>query len=124
METRAERFPAGIAGGGATGAGIAESAIRVSVSLVRPLISGAAAFVSVFRMAECGADIGFTGSNGFAGVFEGEVMLIAPACFSCAKISGAARFGAETDAGAFGLRELSSLAVSCSFGRSGCEAAS
>ena len=32
IETRAERFPAGIAGGGATGAGVAESAMSVSFS--------------------------------------------------------------------------------------------
>jgi len=123
IETRAERFPAGIAGG-ATGAGVAESAIRVSLSPARPPTSGAAAFVSIFCAAACGADIGFTGSSGFAGACEDEAMLIAPVCFSSAAISGAARFEAASDARFFGRRDVSSSDVSCNFGRSGCEPAS
>jgi len=123
IETRAERFPAGIAGG-ATGAGVAESAIRVSLSPARPPISGAAAFVSVFCGAARGADIGFTGSTGFAGACEDEAMLIAPACFSSAAISGAAAFEAASEARVLGRKDVSSAAVSCSFGRSGCEPAS
>ncbi len=124
IETRAERFPAGIVGGGATGAGVAERAIRVSLSPARPPMSGAAAFVSVFCGAARGADIGFTGSSGFDGVCEDEAMLIAPACFSRAEISGAATFEAASDAGVFGRSDVSSTAVNCSFGRSGCGLAS
>ena len=124
IETRAERFPAGIAGGGATGAGVADSAMRVSFAPARPPTSGAAAFVSVFCGAARGADNGFTGSSGFAGACEDEAMLIAPACFSSAAISGAATFEAASDARVFGRRDVSSAAVSCSFGRSGCEPAS
>jgi len=119
IDTCAERFPAGIAGGGATGAGVAERAIRVSPSPARPPMSGAAAFVSVFRAAARGADIGFTGSSGFGGAWEDGAMLIAPACFSSAEISGAATFVAASDAGVFGRRDVSASAVSCSFGRSG-----
>jgi len=123
IETRAERFPAGIAGG-ATGAGDAESAISVSGSPGRPLISGAAAFDSVFCIAARGADIGFTGSRGFAGACEDAEMSIAPASFSVAEISGAATFAAESDAGVLGRNDVSSVALSCSFGRSGWELAS
>src|SRR5580658_7162259 len=95
IETRAERFPAGIAGGGATGAGAAESATRrVSLSPARPPMSGAAALVIVFCGTVRGAAIGFTGSSGFGGACEDEAMLIAPACFSNAEISGAATFEA------------------------------
>lgn len=124
IATRAERFPAGIAGGGAAGPGVAESAMIVSVSPVRPAISGAAAFISPFRGAERGADMGFTGSSGLAGTRADEAMLIAPAAFSRTEISGAAAFEADSDAGAFGRSEVSSFAVSCSFGRSGCAFAS
>jgi len=123
IETRAERFPAGIAGG-ATGAGVAESAMIVSFSPARPPTSGAAAFDSDFRGAARGADIGFTGSMGFAGACEDEAMLIAPACFSSAAISGAATLDVANDARVFGRSEVSSAVVSCSFGRSGCEPAS
>src|SRR5580704_3713203 len=59
IETRAERFPAGNAGEGATGAGVAESAMRVSFSPARPAKSGAASFASAFRGVARGADIGF-----------------------------------------------------------------
>src|SRR5580692_13175228 len=65
IETRAERFPAGIVGGGATGAGVAESAIRVSLPPARLPMSGAATFASVLRGVARGADIGFTGNRGF-----------------------------------------------------------
>jgi len=123
IETRAERFPAGTAGG-ATGAGVAERAIRVSLPPALPPTSGTAAFVSVFCRDARGADIGFTGSSGFGGACEDEAMLIAPVCFSRAAISGAARFEAASDARFFGRRDVSSAAVSCSFGRSGCEPAS
>ena len=44
--------------------------------------SGAAAFASAFCAAARGADIGVTGSSGFAGARADEAMLIAPACFS------------------------------------------
>ena len=123
IETRAARFPAGIAGGG-TGAGVAESAISVSLLPARPPTSGAVAFVSVFCGAARGADIGFTGSSGFVGACRDEAILIAPACFSGAEISGAAAFEAARDAGVFGRRDPSSFAVSCGFGRSGCRPAS
>jgi hypothetical protein len=70
-------------------------------------MSGAAALVSVFCGAARGADMGFTGSSGFGGACEEEAMLIAPACFSGAEISGAAAFEAASDAGAFGRSEVS-----------------
>ena len=124
METRAERFPAGIAGGGATGAGVAESAMSVSLSPVRPPMYGAAALASAFRGVARGADIGFTGSSGFGAACEDEAMSIAPGCFSSGEISGSATFEALTGAGVFGRKEVSSLAVSCNFGRSGWRLAS
>ncbi len=124
IETRAERFPAGIAGGGATGAGVAESAMSVSFVLARRPTSGAATFASTFRGVARGADIGFTGKSGFGGACEDEAMLIGPVCFSSVKISGAATFEALRDAGVFGRRDVSSFAVSCNFGRSGWRAAS
>ena len=124
IKTRAERFPAGIAGGGAEGAGVSERAIRVSPSPVRPPMSGATVFVSVLRGAARGEDIGFTGSSGLGGTCEDEAMLIASECFSSAEISGAATFEAASDARVVGLRDVSSFAVSCSLGRSGWEAAS
>jgi len=124
IETRAERFPAGIAGGGATGAGVAESAIRVSLPPARLPMSGAETFASTFRVAACGADIGFTGNRGFGAACEDEAMSIAPGCFSRADISGAATFAALSDAGVLGRRDVSSFALSCSFGRSGCNSAS
>ncbi len=124
IETRAERFPAGIAGGGATGAGVAESAMSVSLPPARRPTSGAATFEFTFRGVARGADIGFTGKSGFGGVCEDEAMLIGPGCFSSADISGAVTFEALRDAGLFGRKEVSSFAVSCNFGRSGCRAAS
>ena len=124
IETRAERFPAGIAGGGA-GAGVAESAMKVSVSPVasanfRRRSVRSPFFASLAR----GADIGLTGRSGFDGACEDEAMVITPACFSCGTISGAAASATATDAGDLGRRLVSSFAVSCSLGRSGWEAAS
>jgi len=51
-------------------------------------------------------------------------MSIAPVCFSVAEISGTATFAAESDAGILGRNDVSSVALSCSFGRSGWKLAS
>jgi len=51
-------------------------------------------------------------------------MSIAPVSFSVAEISGAATFAAESDAGVLGRKDVSSVALSCSFGGSGWELAS
>src|SRR5579863_6034960 len=74
IETRADKFPAGIAGGGATGAGVAERAMSVSAPPARLPTSGAATLASAFRSAALGADIGFTGSRGFGAACEDEAM--------------------------------------------------
>src|ERR1700704_4868212 len=91
IETRAERFPAGTDGGGATSAGVAESAINVLASPAGCCAnSGTAAFVSPLWRAACGADMGLTGRAGLTGACADEAMLISPACFSGVEISGAA----------------------------------
>ena len=65
MEIRAERFPAGIAGGGATGAGVAERAISVLLSpKYARRFRAPPPFVSPFWVAAGrGADIGTNGKN-------------------------------------------------------------
>src|SRR6266853_356417 len=68
IETRAERFPAGTDGGGATSAGVAESAINVSASPAGCCAnSGTVAFVSPLWRAARGADMGLTGRAGLSG---------------------------------------------------------
>src|SRR6266404_255608 len=83
IETRAERFPAGTDGGGATSAGVADSAINVSASPAGCCAnSGAAASVSPLWRAARGADMGLTGRAGLSRACADEAMLISPACFS------------------------------------------
>src|ERR1019366_897294 len=119
IEMRAERFPAGIAGGGATGAGVAERAISAPLSTLRPAISGAAAFVTLFCGAACGADIGLTGRTGFGGACADEAVLMAPASLSGTATSGAATSEAARGAGVLGRMAASCSTVSCNFGRTG-----
>ncbi len=118
MEIRAERFPAVIAGGGA-GAGVAESAIKVELSDVRLVISGAAASRSPRCADACGADIGLTGRSGLDGACLEEAMLIAPECCSNAGTSGAEVSTSVRCAGVMGR-----MTVRLSFGRIGWESAS
>src|SRR3977135_2047347 len=102
IEPRAERFPAGTAGGGATSAGVAESAINVLASPAGCCAnSGTAAFVSPLWRAECGADMGLTGRDGLSGACADEAMLISPACFSGVDISGSAGYGGTPRGGGF-----------------------
>ena len=125
IERRAERFPAGTDGGGATGAGVAESAIRVLPSpVVCCAISGAAAFVSPLCRAARGADIGLIGRTGLGGACADEAMSISPACFSCTNTSGTTAFCARLDAGDFGRIAASCSGVSRNFGRAGSDPAS
>ena len=113
MEIRADRFPAGIAGGGAR-VGVAESAINVVLLAVCAAISGAAEFRSPRSAAARGTDIGLTGTIGLGGACAEAAMLIAPICFS-----GAARSGAEASGAARREGVLGRMAVSTSLGRAG-----
>src|ERR1700687_808459 len=125
IEMRAERFPGGTEGAGATGAGVAESAIRVLLSPVSCCaISGAAAFVSPLCCAARGADMGLTGRTGLGGACADEAMLISPACFYNADTSGVAVFWITLDAGTFGRIAASCSGVSRHFGRAGSDPAS
>src|SRR5258707_2135487 len=91
IEIRAERFPGGMDAGGATGAGVADRAIKVVASPADCCVnSGAAAFLSSLCGAVRGADIGFTGRAGLGGACVDEAILISPALFSGVSISGAA----------------------------------
>ena len=124
IEIRAERFPAGISGGGAAGPGVAESAIRVFAAPVEPVsISGAALEVSAWRCATRGADIGFTGKTGFGGALADEAILIVPSCFSGVSTCGMAASTVLTGTGALGRIAARCSAVNCSLGRAGWESA-
>ena len=110
--------------GGATGAGVAERAIKVVASPADCCVnSGAAAFLSSLFGAVRGADIGLTGRAGLGGACADDAILISPALFSGVSISGAADSRATSDA-AFGRIAASCSGVSCSLGRAGSDAAS
>ena len=125
IEMRAERLPGGTKDGGATGAGVAESAISVRTSPAGcGESSGASAALSPLRRAARGADMGLTGNAGLCGACADAAMSISPGCFSGIEISGTAESCAERDTGSLGRIAANCSGVSCDLGRAGSDAAS
>ncbi len=119
METRAERFPGGITGGGGAGEGAAESATIVALSIPLAAISGAERFETVRDAAERGADIGVTGSAGFAGVRSDAAMFKGPGCLAAIGTTGIESLEAARCEAALGF-----ISDSSTFGRGGSNRAS